>query len=170
MLLSAFLVARLHGLRMTSTPFSHLDKLVARLPFPLDATDQVNAAFERWQTQGSEEDELKVTLWTYCYVMRYFLVKSVRGSIRGASDVDALVARVYRKVERNRESVEDGSRYANWVSVICKNTFINYVRRRPTEQSIQDDGGPTLVADTPEAYHNAGFVMEALHEAISRLP
>lgn len=158
-----------HGLPMTSSSFAHLDRLVARLPFPLDATDEVNAAFERWQTEGSPEDEMAVALWTYCFVMRYFLVKSVYGSIQHAADVDALVAKVYRKIERKRTSVEEASRYASWVSVICKNTFLNYVQRRPTEQSIQEKDGPVLVAEPAQA-HDAGFVMEALDEAIDRLP
>lgn len=154
---------------MTSS-FSHLDELVARLPFSLDATDRVNAAFERWQTQNAEEDEVIVALWTYCFVMRYFLVKSVRGSIQQTADVDALIAKVYRKIDRKRKTIDDASRYASWVSVVCKNTFINYVRRRPPEQSIQDEGGPVLVAETPRVYHDAGFVMDALDEAIDRLP
>ncbi len=155
---------------MTSSSFAHLDRLVSHLPFPLNATDEVNAAFERWQAHQSKQDEMAVALWTYCFVMRYFLVKSVYGSIQSAADVDALVAKVYRKIEQNRESIEEASRYANWVSVICKNTFLNYVQRRPVEQSIQDDNGPVLAAETKGILHDAGFVMEALDEAIDRLP
>lgn len=155
---------------MTSSPFAHLDKLIAHLPFPLDAADQVNAAFERSETKDSNEDEVAVALWTYCFVMRYFLVKSVQGSIRGAADVDALVAKVYRKIHQKRGMVEEASRYASWVSVICKNTFINYVRRQPTEQSIQDEDGPVLMADAPPSYHDTGFTIKALAEAIDRLP
>jgi len=155
---------------MTSSAFKNLDKLVAHLPFSLDATDRVNATFKRWQTHQTEDDEKIVALWTYCFVMRYFLVKSVRGGVQTAADVDALVAKAYRKVDRKRDTVEDASRYASWVSVVCKNTFLNYVSRRPKEQSIQDEDGPVLIAEAPPFYHDAGFVLEALHEAIDRLP
>jgi RNA polymerase sigma factor (sigma-70 family) len=155
---------------MTSLSFSHLDRLVEHLPFPLDATEEVNAAFARWRDHQNREDEKIVALWTYCFVMRYFLVKAVRGTIRSASDLDALIATVYRKTDRKRDSVQNASRYASWVSVICKNTLINYVNRKRPEQSIQDEQGPVLTAESSATYHDAGFVLQALHDAIERLP
>lgn len=154
---------------MTSS-FTHLDRLVSRLPFALDDTDRVNAAFEQWRAGRQREDEKVVALWTYCFVMRYFLVKAVKGSIHNAADVDALIATVYRKIDRNQDSVNDSSRYASWVSVICKNTLINYVHRKRPEQSIHDDASPVLTADSPTTYHDAGFLLQALRRAIERLP
>ena len=155
---------------MTSTSFSHLDRLVAHLPFSLDDTDRVNEAFARWRAHGQRGDEKIVAVWTYCFVMRYFLVKAVRGSIRTPSDLDALIAKVYSKVDRKRDTVKDASRYASWVSVICKNTLINYVQRKRPEQSIHDDDAPVLTAESPVTYHDAGFVLQALHDAIDQLP
>lgn len=155
---------------MPSVSFAHLDRLVARLPFSLDDTETANAAFERLCAHGNPEDEKVVALWTYCFVMRYFLVKAVRGSIHTASDLDALIATVYKRVDDNRDTVNDASRYASWVSVICKNTLINYVNRKRPEQSIQDEQGPVLVAESSATYHEAGLVLQALHDAIDRLP
>lgn len=155
---------------MTSTSFSHLDRLVAHLPFSLDDIDRANAAFVRWRQDGQRDDEKVVAVWTYCFVMRYFLVKAVRGSIRSPSDLDALIAKVYERVDRNRDTVKNPSRYASWVSVICKNTLINYVNRKRPEQSIDDETSPVLTAETPAAYNDVGFVLQALHDAIDRLP
>jgi RNA polymerase sigma factor (sigma-70 family) len=155
---------------MTSLSFSHLDRLVTHLPFPLDDTDRVNETFARWRAHEQREDEKVVAVWTYCFVMRYFLVKAVRGSIRAPSDLDALIAKVYNKVNRKRDTVKDASRYASWVSVICKNTLINYVQRKRPEQSLDDENAPVLMDGSPVAYHDAGFVLQALHDAIDRLP
>lgn len=155
---------------MTSTSFSHLDRLVAHLPFSLDDTERVNEVFAQWRAHGQREDEKVIAVWTYCFVMRYFLVKAVRGSIRTPSDLDALIAKVYNKINDKRDTVKDASRYASWVSVICKNTLINYVHRKRPEQSIHDDNAPVLTAESPVAYHDAGFVLQALHNAIDRLP
>ncbi len=153
-----------------SDPFSDLDRLVAHLPFSLDDTEEVNAAFARWRAHKDREDEKIVALWTYCFIMRYFLVKAVRGTVRSASDLDALIAKVYRKADCKRDTVKNASRYASWVSVICKNTLINYVNRKRPEQSIQDEQGPMLTAESSTTYHDAGFVLQALHDAIDRLP
>ena len=153
-----------------SISFSDLDRLVAHLPFSLDDTEKVNAAFARWRAHPNREDEKVVALWTYCFIMRYFMVKAVRGTLRSASDLDALIAKVYRKADRKRDTVKNASRYASWVSVICKNTLINYVNRKRPEQSIQDDQGPVLLAESSTTYHDAGFVLQALHNAIDRLP
>jgi len=155
---------------MTSISFSHLDRLVAHLPFPLDDIDRANQAFATWQESGQRDDEKVVAVWTYCFVMRYFLVKAVRGSIYAASDLDALIAKVYKKVDQKRHTVKNPSRYASWVSVICKNTLINYVNRTRPEQSIHDESGPVLTAETSATYNDVGFVLQALHNAIDRLP
>lgn len=155
---------------MTSTPFSHLDRLVAHLPFPLDDIDRANEVFVRWRRHGQHDDEKTVAVWTYCFVMRYFLVKAVRGSIRSPSDLDALIADVYEKVNQKRDTVKNPARYASWVSVICKNTLINYVNRKRPEQSIDDENSPVLTAEPPSTYNDVGFVLQALHDAIDRLP
>jgi RNA polymerase sigma factor (sigma-70 family) len=65
--------------------------------------------------------------------------------------------------------VRDPDRYANWVSVVCKNTFLNHTRSDRTADSIDEDRGPTLHADETRL-PEIGFVREALADAIERLP
>lgn len=151
----------------TSSQFS---KLLSHLPFPLDATDRVNAAFERWQSGASTEAKRIVDLWSYCYVFRYFLLKSTKGDLQEASDFDALAAKAYRRVIEGRSAVRDSDRYASWVSVICRNALINYAQRQPSKQSIDEEDGPTLIADSPSTPYDLGFTHRLLTDAVDRLP
>lgn len=149
---------------------SKYNRLQSFLPFPLDATDQVNAAFARWQSEAAVEAKRIIDLWSYCYVFRYFMLKSTKGDLQAASDFDELVGTVYERVIRRREGVRDSNRYASWVSVICRNALINYSRRRPTTRSIDDEDGPTLVADSPATHYDLGFTHQLLRDAVDRLP
>lgn len=153
-----------------STPASELRTIIGRLPFSVDDTDAANDAFRRWADGGDPDAERLVDMWTYCYVCRYFLSKSSQGTFSHTSDADELTTRAYRKILDNRDSVRDPDRYANWVSVICKNTFLNYTRRDQFSESIEDEEGPTLTADERLSAAEVGFVREALDEAIDRLP
>ena len=121
--------------------------------------------------KGDDPDAKRlVDLWTYCYVCRYFLSKSTKGTFDNTSDADELTTRAYRKVEKNRDSVRNPDRYANWVSVICKNTLLNYTRRTQFSESIEEEEGPTLTSDEEHPVAKVGFVREAFNEAIERLP
>ncbi len=152
------------------TPSSELRTVIDRLPFAVDDTDAANEAFQRWVEEDTPEATRLVDLWTYCYVCRYFLSKSARGAFENASDADELTTRAYRKVQENRDSVRNPDRYANWVSVVCKNTFLNYTRRDQFSESIQDEDGPTLTAQEERPIAEIGFVREAFADAIERLP
>jgi RNA polymerase sigma factor (sigma-70 family) len=142
-----------------------------QLSFALDDTEAVNQAFQTYRNEGRDEAEEQVEVWTYCYVYRYFMKKFGAGSIQEAADADDLIARAFQKARRKRSSVQDPSRYANWVSVVCKNTFLNYARRDRVAQSIDDEEGPELVAeDPPPSRSDVGFVRQAFERAIDRLP
>jgi RNA polymerase sigma factor (sigma-70 family) len=110
-----------------------------------------------------------VDLWTYCYVCRYFLAKSAGNNFESVAAPDELITRTYEKIQENRDGVRDPDRYANWVSVVCKNTFLNYTRRDRVSDSINEEQGPTLRADASRIPEK-GFVREAFAEAIDRLP
>lgn len=155
---------------MTASVFSQLEAVLEHLPFPLEATDRVNEAFQEWCVDQSEEAKYAVELWTYCFVLRYFLIKSVLGKIETVSDVDALVDRAYKRIERNQSTIEDSTRYAHWVSVICRNTFLNHTRKHRPERSIHGEAAPTLVAESPRSHHDMGFALQAFEAAIGRLP
>lgn len=151
-------------------PSSHLDSVLDHLPFPIDDTAAANDAFRRWSNGQHPKDERIVDLWTYCYVTRYFLAKSTRGDLTAAADADKLIKRTYEKIEDKREGVRNPDRYAHWVSVVCKNTFLNHMRQDHISESIDAEGGPTLSARTSAPVADIGFVEEALVEAISQLP
>jgi len=150
-------------------PSSRLRTVLDHLSFPADDTEAANGAFQRWRRENHPQAKRTVDLWTYCYVCRYFLSKSIRGAFQSAADADALITRAYRKVEENRESVRNPDRYAHWVSVICKNTFLNHVRNESISESIHTETGPTLRED-PSPTTEFGFVEETFSAAIDELP
>ncbi|PSQ72652.1 MAG: sigma-70 family RNA polymerase sigma factor [Bacteroidetes bacterium QH_2_64_26] len=153
-----------------STPTSELRTIIERLPFSVDDTAAANNAFRRWRNGNDADAERIVDMWTYCYICRYFLSKSSQGAFDHASDTDELTTRAYRKVLDNRDGVRNPDRYANWVSVICKNTFLNYTRRDQFSESVEEEEGPTLTAEKRQSVAEVGFVREALDEAIGQLP
>ena len=148
-----------------------LESLASRLPFAIDESDCVNEAFAAWMISGERADKRTIDLWTYCYVRRYFLIKFIREARFRASELDQVVERTYRKVERARGDIERHDRYAQWVSVVCRNTFVNFVSRRRTVQGL----GPTHDrAVEPEEVAdmdvNAAAIHASLLKAIEALP
>lgn len=148
---------------------SQLRTVTNRLPFSIDDTDAANHAFRRWQAHEDTDAECIVEMWTYCYVCRYFLAKAAGDAFDRAAAPDELITRTYEKVQENFDSVREADQFASWVSVVCKNTFLNYTRRDRPAESINEDRGPVLQTDAPAATE-LGFVEEALVEAIDRLP
>ena len=156
---------------MVSALLSDIEKIASRLPFHLDDTDQINETFRKWRLYGDDKDRYDVDLWTYCFVRRYFIVKFASGSLHNdVATVDILIEQAYAKVQAHQAEVLDEGRYANWVSVICKNTFLNHLRRQPVFTSIDQDEGPVLLADSKPVAHDIGALIEGLHRAIERLP
>lgn len=155
---------------MSKTSFESLDDLASRLPFHIDDVTSVNQVYARWRVRGRESDHQVVQLWTYCFIRRYFLVKFIRDFETRASDFDELVDKAFMKAEASDRLVNDPTRYASWVSVVCKNTFRNYLRDRRRPVSLEDEDVPTLVAEIPRAYVDAGLAHQALLKAIERLP
>ncbi len=155
---------------MSSTPFESLDALVAKLPFHIDDVDAVNECFVRWFEAPSNEDRFVIDLWTYCFTCRYFLIKFVQESSMGPADFDELVDRTFIKIEASVGRIKRPAHYANWVSVVCKNTFLNYLRDRHPAVSLNDSPDPQIAAEPVRAYGDAGFTRLAVHRAINRLP
>lgn len=155
-----------------------LHALAARLPFHLDDTERAGAAFRRWREGGASEhpperrdaEKHVVQLWTYCFVRRYFLVKFAACPPGPASDLDELVGRVFNKVERGYAGVRQPARYPHWVSVVCKNTYLNYLRReRPATRSIDEEGGLPLPS-SHRAHEDLGLAKAVVAAAVERLP
>ncbi len=153
------------------TLFRSLDAVARALPFHLNETDKVNRAFRRWRRTDAAQALYVVDLWTYCFVRRYFLVKFSRDpACGGAADLEELIEQVYARVQQHRSTVADTTRYASWVSVVCKNAFLNYLRSLTPTVSIDQENGPQLRAEAPEATLDAGLVYEGLRQALARLP
>ncbi len=155
---------------MSYSSFDSLDELAAGLPFRLDDASAVNAAYARWRATLDLQERSVIQLWTYCYIRRYFLVKFVQESSWSAIDLDVLIDIAFRKTEMRESQVREPSRYASWVSVVCKNTFRNYLRAR--RQQVALDGAPlgTSVSETPNNYREYGAQQQMLVGAIDRLP
>lgn len=155
---------------MPKSPFESLDALSSRLPFHIDDMEAANAAFVRWRSSGTEADHRVVQLWTYCFILRYFLVKFVQESSYAVADLDEVVDKAFLKIEAAAGEIKRPSRYTSWVSVVCKNTFLNYLRGRRPSLSIDEEGAPPLVAERPAVYDDVGLAREAVRRAIERLP
>lgn len=156
---------------MPSPAFHSLDAVAAHLPFHLSDIEAANATFVRWWQERTPAHRRTVDIWTYCFVRRYFLVKFVKEPPPNPSDLDELVERTFQKIERNRETIRQPERYASWVSVICKNTYLNYVRRRHRLYSLNEDEAPEPAADPPPPLpYDAGVLMSTVLAAIERLP
>lgn len=167
--LRLFRVSR-YRVSIMTTPSSRLRTVIDRLPFAVDDSDAANETFQRWKVESTPEAERLVDLWTYCYVCRYFLAKSAGGAFNSAAAPDRLITRTYQKIRDNRENVRDPAQYASWVSVVCKNTFLNHTRRDRAAESINEERGPTLRANESWVAYEIGFVQESLAKAIKRLP
>ncbi len=154
------------------TELSTLESLAAtRLPFAIDESHRVNETFAAYMHAARREDKKLVDLWTYCYVRRYFLIKFIKESRFRASELDQLVERTYKKVESSRHAITHHDRYAQWVSVVCRNTFVNFVARRKKViglESRHDVALPPEKANDLDV--NAAAIHLSLLQAISDLP
>jgi RNA polymerase sigma factor (sigma-70 family) len=146
-----------------------LDEVAAHLPFHVDDLDEANAAYQRWRETGSQDDLELVELWTYCYTRRYFIVKFLRDSAYSSTHLDMLVGKTFSRARDNLHKVKQPDRFASWVSVICKNTFINFLRRY--REQAQLDEARTAAPRRPEHFeHDRLAARRAVEHAIERLP
>ncbi len=148
-----------------------LESLAAKLPFSMDEAHRVNETFAAYMLSNQADDKRLIDLWTYCFVRRYFLIKFIRDPRFRASELDHLVEATYRKVERARTSITHHHRYAQWVSVVCRNTFVNFIARRKSVTGLQrhhDVALPPAIEDDMEV--NAAAIHASLLHAIAQLP
>ncbi len=147
-----------------------LDEVAAYLPFHVDDLEKANEAFQRWHARGEAEDLELVELWAYCYIRRYFIAKFLRDSVHGPTSLDQLVGKAFIRTRDNLDRVRQPERFASWVSVICKNTFINFLRRY-REQTVLLDEARTPSPPRPEHFENDRLAARrAVEHAIERLP
>lgn len=147
-----------------------LDALASQLPFHIDDAQEVNDIYCSYRKHPQRATNILVELWTYCFIRRYFLIKFISESRFQSSELDQLVEKTYQKVDKSREGLVRSDRYAQWVSVICKNAYVNFVtRRKYVTTLVDDDDIPPEPAILPFA-DDVGALFLALSRAIDKLP
>ena len=122
---------------MPPDEFHRLDAVSRHLPFAVDDYEAVNQAFAAWRASGAESDQSVVQIWLYSYIQRYFIIQFLRE--RGTpSEKARCVSRAMRRSLNALERIEDASKFASYVSVVCKNTLRNH-RRDRRELAEPDD-------------------------------
>lgn len=152
------------------TELRTLDTLASHLPFSLDETEQVNETYARYAAAPRPPDARLVDLWTYCYIRRYFLIKFIREAAFRSAELEQVVELTYGKVESRRHQLEQHDRYAQWVSVVCRNTYYNFVSRRKRITPLDHIPEPPVEMPEVELDVDAGAVFAALTAAIDALP
>lgn len=147
-----------------------LDGLASRLPFRLDAVDEAGAVFERWLRTPNDADEYVVALWTYCYVRRYFLVRFAREPSFTGGELEHVIDQAYERVERGRSDLREPSRYARWVVVVCRNTYVSFVARRSQPVELDRVAEPSTSPDELDDWHENAGLASAVRSAVERLP
>ncbi len=147
-----------------------LDALASKLPFGLDDAQAVNSAYSVYRKKQAARSPRAVDIWTYCYIRRYYLIKFIKEGCFRAAELDQVVEKTYGKVEKCRTQLVRNDRYAQWVSVICKNTYVNFVTRRPYVAAL--DGSVELDHALPDtaSVEDPGALYLTLSRAIERLP
>ncbi len=152
---------------------TNLQLITKHLPFAIDDSEAVNDLYATFVSTPTPKRKRLVELWTYGYIYSYMAAKHAGGSIRQVSDMEELISTVYTKVQNGRSTIKNPDKYAHWVSVVAKNTFINYVNRNRVETtSIHDPEQPTLeqVGAAEQIDEQVGLLRSILENAIQRLP
>lgn len=149
------------------TELRRLDAVAKRLAFPVTDTDAANAAFQRWHDSGDEADREAVLHWAYCYVYRYFLTRFIRER-HAPSDLDMVLDKAFRRVERSLSTVRNPAKFSNWVSVICSNAMRNFWRDRKDTTELEDKN-IHLFFDQSDLY-DRNITRKVVAAAISSLP
>ena len=144
--------------------------LASQLPFHLDDTSEVNEVYCSYRDRPHPSTSYLVDLWTYCYIRRYYLIKFISASGFRSAELDQVVERTYQKIERSRSQLERNDRYAQWVSVICRNTFVNFVTRRKYVTTLEADSNETIDQPEMDIFEDSGALFLALSRAIEKLP
>lgn len=157
-----------------------LDALAEQLPFHLDSSAEVNEAYARHRRTATSESKKTIDLWTYCFVRRYYLIKFIKEQSFQSGELESVVEQTYGKVERGRLSLKRKDRYAQWVSVVCKNNYINFVTRRSEVTALEEvamqydvEVSDAEIAREPvlsDSQVDAGILYVALAQAIEKLP
>jgi RNA polymerase sigma factor (sigma-70 family) len=149
---------------------SSIEQLAARLPFKVDDSEAVNALFARVRAHQAGKDVEHIELWTYCFVWRYFVRKHIQRGTRSTADFEAVITYAFERIRSGREQLGMSSRYAHWVSVVCRNSYVNYARRSSNTSFLDQRASEILQAELPTRVLDIAMVRSAIQCAIERLP
>lgn len=153
-----------------TTALAKLDKLVNHLPFHIDNVKSANAAYLTWLKTREKEAQKIVDLWTYCFVWRNLLIKFSRSANLDPADFDLIVANTFERIIKRRHTIRNHQRYASWVSVVCRNQFVNHVRSSRKNLHLSELQSAGLVAEPEEIDDDVLVLIQVLEQAIQRLP
>lgn len=145
-----------------------IDVVAGVLPFRLDDYERVNHAFAESSERGSDESKRLVDVWTYCYVSRYFAVQFLRSGQPALSDLDKLIDRAFLKIRVGSPRLRSPGKYTSWVSTVCRNTYLNYIRSYRLEW-LEDPENVVAEAKLSEGY-DLGLLADTLSRVIDDLP
>ncbi|WP_412061559.1 RNA polymerase sigma factor [Rubrivirga sp. IMCC45206] len=128
---------------MLSERSSRLEALAAHLPFPLDDFDAAAATFVRWRAHGNEDDRQTAQLWAYCFVVWYFYGRFATERATSASDLDWVIERSFKRIERSFDGIRTPRRFPQFVSVVCRNVLLSYRARRHETVEVEETTTPT---------------------------
>ncbi len=149
-----------------------LDALARDLPFPVDDYAAAGRTYAAWRDGGAARDGdayRTVSLWAYVYVQRHLAGRFARERTSGPADLDEAITRAFGSVMERLASVDDPTRFAHYVSVVCKNTVIRHRERRRETVEADDHVLPADDAVTPSPFA-ADVVRADVRAALDGLP
>jgi RNA polymerase sigma factor (sigma-70 family) len=149
-----------------------LGAVAAHLPFPVEDYDAANRTFIRWAERRDDRDLEAVEVWLYCYVQHYVLSRLLRMPRLGGGEADRIIGQVFDRAREQVHRVADPAHFTCWVSAVCRNTFLNSLRRRYEPADLDVEALPDTEADPePElAEPDRALVRHAFTRALEALP
>ena len=154
-----------------SDRLKRLGTLARRLPFAVDDYEAASQAFVRWRESGRDADLETIEVWLYCYSQRYVLTRLMREAPLAAGETDRILGDVFSRARDKLDSVAEPERFSHWASVVCRNAFLNSVRRLFQRTDLDDAPVATYDADEETmATLDRSLVRHVVDRAVARLP
>jgi RNA polymerase sigma factor (sigma-70 family) len=155
----------------SSDRMDRLNAVAAHLPFAVEDYAAVNETFGRWAAQRRDEDLKTIEVWLYCYVHRYVYTQLLAGARRGGGEPDRIVEEVFCRARDQLGTVAEPAAFTFWVHRVCRNTFLNGLRRRYPLVNADEDALDVEVAPEPElSLPDRALIHDAFARALASLP
>ena len=138
--------------------------------FPDSEVNEVNRAYARWRSTDSQDDKYVIDLWTYRRVFLHFQLVARKHFVLSTPDRDLLIDTALQRIAKAQKSLRNCDRYAIWVTIVCRNTFLSF---RQSRKNIKNDTILDFHAtcdDESELSLDRGLCQQAVLHAIGRLP